>query len=171
MKKMSRRSKRRNPISATEVYKAWHTREPSGTQEADVPWPESMKEVEVLGRIVQMDYNSDKWNNPGREESYYHPVEKNHPLLGRFKSGSEWHYVVMGVQEASPRGLIETEDASRAMTGKLPPRPKEVALLGRMTSIVYLDEIGDIQSITFKDHVICASENGLWNYIIKVEGN
>jgi len=97
-----------------DLFKSWHQREPQRILSVDVP--DRKGRIRKLGKIVRIDYISDKWHK-GKYVYYWHPIEKNHPRFGIDDSGQ---YYCLGKQPAKDVGLVEYEGRNSTV-GKAPP--------------------------------------------------
>ena len=60
--------------------------------------------VKDIGKILRLDYVSDKWHK-GQDTYYWHPIESHPPILAEDENGN---LHCKGIQEAKAEGLVET---------------------------------------------------------------
>lgn len=147
------------------LFKRWHQRDYERVEGGLYPWPTKKSEIKVLGKIVQIDYISDKWHK-GEPVYYYHNIDHNEPLLGRYRAGGKEYYAILGIQPAKPEGLVEVYSKERAMIGYLPPPPQSCVKLGDFSQVIYENHEGEFINIKQKAD-LAADENGQWIYIIR----
>jgi len=160
MKGMSISVAEKDLDKAVSLYKKWHKFDPKDIREMEVPLPKG--EVIPLGKILRLDYTSDKWHKS--EVYYYHHFRKNHPYLGIDKSGNLF---ILGYIQVTPAGIDDwkTKQPSLAKL-KVPGVPeKTVTKLGVLEMIEVEDQHGERKALLFGDRLYVAHPKGNWTYM------